>query len=168
MYCCNVSCIVLSASHMYSHKGIQCIKNAFVIIINANWKVVGSNSLRVLQEFFKWTTGPSRALSIHIIILFSVLKARHRSLWKFHLLWQHQSVGWAFFEDLFDTFCSLHSPPCISGVRRFGRPTLYTPFPYIVFHVKDKRNLNQEWLLAFKNKIQAHKTLKKERYFFFF
>ena len=43
---------------MYSHKGIQCIKNAFVIIINANWKVVGSNSLRVLQEFFKWTTGP--------------------------------------------------------------------------------------------------------------
>ena len=37
---------------MYSHRGIQRIRNAFVIIINASWKVVGSNSLRVLQDFF--------------------------------------------------------------------------------------------------------------------
>ena len=29
MYCCNVSCIALWASHMYSHGGIQHIKNAF-------------------------------------------------------------------------------------------------------------------------------------------
>ena len=32
MYCCNVSCIVLWTSHMYSHSGIQCIRNALIII----------------------------------------------------------------------------------------------------------------------------------------
>ena len=76
-----------------------------------------------------------------------------------------------FCQRLFDTFCFLHpppphTPPPISGVRRFGRAPLYTPFPYIGFH--EKTNLKQEGLLAFKNKIQTHKTPKKERYLLYF
>ena len=39
-----------------------------------------------------------------------------------------------FCQHLFDTFCSLHPTHPISGVHHFGRPTLYTPFVYIVFH----------------------------------
>ena len=34
VYCCHVSCIVLSASHMHSHSGIRHIRNAFIIAIN--------------------------------------------------------------------------------------------------------------------------------------
>ena len=38
MYFCNVSCITLWTSHMYSHRGIWHIKNAFIIIIMVAWK----------------------------------------------------------------------------------------------------------------------------------
>ena len=32
MYCCNVLCIALWVSHMYNHKGIRRITNAFIAI----------------------------------------------------------------------------------------------------------------------------------------
>ena len=35
MYCCNISCIALSASHVYSHRGIRRIRNAFTTTTTA-------------------------------------------------------------------------------------------------------------------------------------
>ena len=37
MYCCNVSCITLWASHMYSRRGIQHIRNAFIIVFHPHF-----------------------------------------------------------------------------------------------------------------------------------
>jgi len=39
VYCCNVSCIALWASHIYSHRGIRRIRNVFIIVITGIWRI---------------------------------------------------------------------------------------------------------------------------------